>query len=110
MSDKTLKRFRKTAIWEGISFLVLLGIAMPIKYGLGNPMPVKIVGMTHGILFILYVIFLIQAAMEYDWPFKKSALAFIAALLPFGPFVFDRRLERESVAHELAEATIKEQG
>ncbi|SVE17025.1 uncharacterized protein METZ01_LOCUS469879, partial [marine metagenome] len=48
MSDKTLKRFRKTAIWEGISFLVLLGIAMPIKYGLGNPMPVKIVGMTHG--------------------------------------------------------------
>ena len=92
---KTLNRFRKIAIWEGISFLVLLGIAMPIKYGLGNPIPVRIVGLTHGILFILYVIFLIQAAMEYDWSFKKSALAFIAAFLPFGPFVFDRHLAKE---------------
>ena len=69
---------------------------MPIKYGLGNPYPVKIVGMAHGILFILYVIFLIQAAMEYDWPFKKSLLAFIAAFLPFGPFIFDRKLAKET--------------
>jgi integral membrane protein len=96
MQEKTLNRFRRIAIWEGVSFLLLLGIAMPIKYGLGNPYPVKIVGMAHGILFILYVIFLIQAAMEYDWPFKKSLLAFIAAFLPFGPFIFDRKLAKET--------------
>ncbi|MDA0347128.1 MAG: DUF3817 domain-containing protein [Verrucomicrobia bacterium] len=100
MQDKTLNRFRKVAIWEGISFLILLGIAMPIKYGLGNPIPVKVVGMIHGILFIAYVILLIQAAMEYDWPFKKSALAFAASLIPFGPFLFDRRLAKEALATE----------
>ena len=65
---------------------------MPIKYGLGNPWPVKVVGMAHGILFILYVILLIQVALEFNWPFKKSLLGFIAALLPFGPFVFERKL------------------
>lgn len=97
MSDslKTLNRFRKTAFWEGISFVLLLFIAMPIKYGLGNPWPVKVVGMAHGILFILYVLFLIQAAMAYNWPFRKSVLAFVASLLPFGPFIFDRGLEKE---------------
>lgn len=107
MSDnrKTLNRFRKTAFWEGISWVVLLFIAMPVKYGLGNEMGVKIVGPIHGLLFIAYVIFLIQAAMEYHWPLKKSALAFLASLIPFGPFVFDRRLERESESRPLANAT-----
>lgn len=110
MSDntKTLIRFRKTAFWEGVSFLLLLGIAMPIKYGLGNPYPVKVIGMAHGLLFIAYVLFLIQCAMEYDWPFKKSALAFVASLLPFGPFIFDRRLEKESSAEALADGTVKD--
>jgi integral membrane protein len=108
MNDKTLKRFRRTAIWEGVSFLLLLGIAMPIKYGLGNPIPVKVVGMTHGILFIAYVIFLIQAAMQYSWPFKKVCLAFVASIVPFGPFLFDRRLERESTEEALMDATVSE--
>ncbi len=107
-NDKILNRFRKTAFWEGVSFLLLLGIAMPIKYGLGNPYPVKVIGMAHGILFIAYVIFLIQAAMEYDWPFKKSALAFVASLVPFGPFLFDKRLERESAEGALADAPAKD--
>ena len=108
MSDKTLKRFRKTAFWEGVSFLLLLGIAMPIKYGLGNPYPVKVLGMAHGLLFVAYMVFLLQAAMEYDWPFKKSCLAFIASFLPFGPFIFDRKLERESTEEKLAEATLSD--
>ena len=107
-SNKTLTRFRKTAIWEGVSFLLLLGIAMPIKYGLGNPYPVKVIGMAHGILFIAYVIFLIQCALEYDWPFKKSALAFVASLVPFGPFIFDKRLERESAEEISADTPIND--
>jgi integral membrane protein len=100
MQDKTLNRFRKVAIWEGISWILLLFVAVPVKYGLGNPILVKIVGPIHGILFTAYVIFLIQAAMEYDWPLKKSALAFVASLLPFGPFLFDRRLAKEALATE----------
>ena len=81
---------------------------MPIKYGLGNPYPVKVVGMAHGILFIAYVILLIQCALEYDWPMKKSALAFVASLLPFGPFIFDKRLERDATDNTMANASIEE--
>ncbi|MCZ6672948.1 MAG: DUF3817 domain-containing protein [Verrucomicrobia bacterium] len=108
MPDKTLNRFRKVAIWEGTSFLVLLLVAMPIKYGLGNPWPVKVAGWAHGILFVAYVLFLFQAITEYSWSFKKSLLGFIASLLPFGPFIFDRKLERESTAANLVDATLKE--
>ena len=107
-NNKTLNRFRKTAFWEGVSFLLLLGIAMPIKYGLGNPYPVKVIGMAHGVLFIAYVIFLILAAMEYDWPLKKSVIAFLASLVPFGPFIFDKRLEQESAAGALADAPVED--
>ncbi len=106
MNDKSLKRFRKVAIWEGISFILLVFVAMPIKYGLGIPQFVRVIGMAHGILFIAYVILLIQVAIEHDWPFKKSTLGFIASLLPFGPFIFDRKLEREIIEEELIDATI----
>lgn len=106
MNDKSLKRFRKVAIWEGISFILLVFVAMPIKYGLGIPQFVRVIGMAHGILFIAYVILLIQVAIEHDWPMKKSALGFIASILPFGPFIFDRTLEREITEEELIDATI----
>ena len=95
-SKKTLNRFRKIAFWEGISWVVLLFIAMPVKYGLGNEIGVKVVGPIHGGLFVAYVIFLILAAMEYHWPLKKSAIGFLASLIPFGPFIFDKQLVRES--------------
>lgn len=109
MSDdiKTLNRFRKVAFWEGVSWVVLLFIAMPIKYGLGNEMGVKVVGPIHGGLFVAYVIFLIMAAMEYDWPFKKSALGFVASLVPFGPFIFDKQLVRESTETTPVDTTSK---
>ena len=108
MNDKSLNRFRKVAIWEGISFILLVFVAMPIKYGLGMPQFVRVIGMAHGILFIAYVILLIQVAMEYDWSGKKSALGFIASLLPFGTFIFDRKLAREITEAELVDATMGE--
>lgn len=107
MPDRTLNRFRKIAIWEGISFLLLLGIAMPIKYALGNPWPVKIVGWAHGVLFVAYVIFLFQAAAEHSWSLKKSAVAFVASLVPFGPFLFDRHLTKELAENDLLDVTLK---
>ncbi|HEU4580047.1 MAG TPA: DUF3817 domain-containing protein [Polyangiaceae bacterium] len=90
----SLERLRLIGKIEGVSFLVLLGIAMPLKYAAGLPMAVKVVGWAHGVLFVLFVASLWAARREAKLPDRLSALVFIAALLPFGPFVIDRRLEQ----------------
>lgn len=87
-------RLRIVAFLEGVSFLVLLGIAMPLKYMAGLPEAVRMVGMAHGVLFILYVVLLIQVAIEKGWSFKTSTLAFLASLIPFGTFYADAKLFR----------------
>ncbi len=94
-----LTQFRIIALAEGISFLVLLAIAMPLKYMADNPEPVRIVGWIHGGLFILYIIAVFRAAHAGRWPVKWIAEALIASLLPFGPFVFDHKLKRESTVN-----------
>ncbi|WP_342087242.1 DUF3817 domain-containing protein [Dyadobacter sp. OTU695] len=86
-----LGRLRIIAFLEGISFLVLLGIAMPLKYFAGLPQAVRVVGMAHGVLFVLFVLLLIQVAIEKSWSFKKSALSFASSLVPFGTFYADSR-------------------
>lgn len=83
--------FFKIGIAEAVSFLLLLGIAMPLKYGLGIPEAVKYTGWAHGLLFAAYVLWLFLAADEEKWGFKVVALGFIAALVPFGPFWFHKR-------------------
>lgn len=90
-----LGRLRVIGWWEGVSFLVLLGIAMPLKYFAGMPQAVRVVGMAHGVLFMLYVAAAIQAALAYDWPWKKTALVLLASVLPGGPFVVDAKILRE---------------
>jgi integral membrane protein len=89
-----LERLRWVAKIEGVSFLVLLGIAMPLKYAAGLPMAVKLVGWAHGVLFVLFLISLGYAWRKAKLPLGLSALVFISALLPFGPFVIDGRLAR----------------
>ena len=97
MQNTSLGRFRLIALLEGISFLVLLGIAMPLKYFAGMPMAVKIVGMAHGVLFLLYIALLADVAIKYKWGVKKIFLALIASVLPFGTMVFDAKvLKKES--------------
>lgn len=100
MSDnrRTIDLFRKIGIAEGISFLLLLGVAMPLKYMAGLPEAVKYTGWAHGVLFVLYCYMVIVAGQEYKWGFGKIFLAFLASLLPFGPFVFDRVFLREKPA------------
>ncbi|WP_210487667.1 DUF3817 domain-containing protein [Rufibacter aurantiacus] len=95
--DTPLNRFRSIAILEGISFLVLLIIAMPMKYLAGIPEPVKYVGWAHGVLFVLFVGLLLQVWVTYRWSFGKVVLAFVASLLPFGTFVLDRKIGQEEV-------------
>lgn len=95
MPESPIARLRLAGILEAISFLLLLGIAMPLKYIWGQPMAVRVVGMTHGILFILFCFALNGARMAHDWDLSRSAKFFVAALVPFGPFVVDRELKEE---------------
>jgi integral membrane protein len=94
-SKTSLGRFRLIGITEGYSYLILLGIAMPLKYMLGIPIAVKLVGWIHGILFILYVAALINVKFDLNWTITKSLKAFIAALIPFGTFILDKELVEE---------------
>jgi integral membrane protein len=87
-----LKLFRITAYLEGTSFLVLLLIAMPLKYYWEMPMAVRIVGSAHGALFVAYCVLLAAMWSKYRWSVKIVALAFISAFLPAGPFVFDHKV------------------
>ena len=88
----SVRQFKIVAILEGVSFLVLLGIAMPLKYVFGLPATTQIVGMAHGILFIAYVLMVVIIRKQLDWNLKTTALALTASVLPFGPFVVDRKL------------------
>lgn len=93
-----LGRLRLVGLLEGLSFVLLLGVAMPLKYLAGEPGAVRVVGMAHGVLFIAYLAAILQAHVEYGWAWKKSALLVLASVLPFGPFVADRKLLREDDA------------
>src|SRR5690606_39635762 len=68
----SIGRLRVIGWWEGVSFLVLLGVAMPLKYLAGQPAAVQVVGMAHGVLFLLYVFAAVQAAVEHGWTVKRT--------------------------------------
>lgn len=87
-----LSRLRLVGILEGISFLLLLGVAMPLKYLADQPLAVRYVGMAHGVLWLLYLLALVPVALDHRWSVKTIALAVIASLLPAGPFVFDAKV------------------
>lgn len=91
----SLHLFRKVALAEGISYIVLLFIAMPLKYWVGLPLAVKYVGWVHGLLFVLYIACLIMAWQERKWSFGKVVVLFIASLLPFVPFYVEKKLKEE---------------
>lgn len=88
-----LNRFRLISFLEGISYIVLLFIAMPLKYFASMPLAVKFVGMAHGVLFILFVILLFESVKKYKWNLLFATKLFIAALLPFGTFFMDKKLQ-----------------
>ena len=90
----TLPLFRTVGLLEGISYLVLLIVAMPLKYLADMPLAVTIVGGMHGGLFVAYVALATLMALVYRWPMGRLAYALLASILPTGPFWFDRHLQR----------------
>jgi integral membrane protein len=90
-----IKHLRIIGIAEGISYLVLLFICMPLKYIFKLDMPVKINGWIHGVLFVLLAIAIIRVWVLRKWPFKRAFTAGVASLLPFGTFWFDKSLKIE---------------
>ena len=96
----SLRRLLLVGIAEGISFLFLLGVAMPLKHAAGQPLFVKYGGWAHGLLFILFLMTIVQAWADRAISFKQAVLAFIASLLPFGPFILDRKLKAQAQAEE----------
>jgi integral membrane protein len=79
---------------EGVSYLLLLGIAMPMKYFFGMPLAVKSVGMAHGVLFIAYCLLLALQMRANKWNLLFGIYLFVATLIPFGTFVTDRKLAK----------------
>ncbi|MFP2961531.1 DUF3817 domain-containing protein [Myxococcus sp. 1LA] len=98
MLNTPLGRFRAVALAEGLSVIALFFIAMPLKYAAGMPQAVKFTGWVHGLLFVLYLFALMEAAIVHRWSFLRVVGGVFASLLPFGTFVFEARLRREAAA------------
>ena len=94
MSEKPLKRFRFMGLLEGSSLLILLFLAMPLKYFFGFPEAVRVVGSIHGFLFVSYCLFIAYMTFIVRWPFLYSVIAVIVAFIPFGNILFDSKLKK----------------
>lgn len=94
-STKTFSLFRKVAMAEGVSFLVLLLIAMPLKYALDQPLAVKVVGYAHGFLFVAFMILAFAVKAEYNRTWGWGVKAFLASLIPFGTFYMEKYWKAE---------------
>lgn len=90
----SMGRLRLVAFIEGISYLVLVGVGMPLKYAMGMPLPVRVLGMTHGVLFIAFCLALLMVLLEARLTFVRSVITFLSSLVPFGTFVIDGYLKR----------------
>lgn len=90
-----LQKFRLINKIEGISFIILLFIAMPMKYSFGYPMATKVVGMLHGLLVFAFIYQIIEAKKEAGFTLKETALYTILSLIPFGSFYTDKLLAKK---------------
>jgi len=89
------KILRITAFLEGLSYLLLLFIAVPLKYGGGDDILVKILGMPHGLLFMIYLALAFSLRKEYSWKWWQTFIILVAAIVPFGTFYVDKKYFRK---------------
>ena len=91
--SSSVGRLRLIGYLEGISLLILVGIAVPLKYMYANPALVKAIGPVHGILFLLFVFNTLQVGIEQRWRFAKTTWkVLVACIIPFGTFYIDRKI------------------
>lgn len=89
-----LRWLRTIGFIEGVSTLMLFGIAMPLKYAADIPIAVTVAGSVHGGLFMVYLATILWVMVVYRWPLFRGVALLAASILPFGPFVMDRRIPR----------------
>ena len=89
--------FRVISYLEGISYILLLFIGVPLKYFGGNEILVKTLGMPHGILFIAYILMAFFIKPNYKWTNREFAMILIASVIPFGTFMVDRKYLKNSI-------------
>lgn len=93
-----INAFRYLGRFEAMSFLLLLCVAMPLKYYADYPVGVRIMGPIHGGLFVIYCFMAFWLAIDHEWPGSKHMMAYVAAIIPFGTFLFEHRyLKKEDV-------------
>lgn len=95
---KTFSWFRKVAFAEGVSFLVLLLVAMPLKYLANLPMAVTVVGGLHGLLFVSFIVLAYMVKEEHNKKFNWLVKAGLASIIPFGTFYMDKEWKKEEAA------------
>jgi integral membrane protein len=98
----SVRTFEVVAVLEGVSYLALLGVAMPLKYVAGVAMATRIVGLSHGLLFLAYAVVLLDLFSNRRWPYRTLWLGLLAGALPAGSFFFARHLRRNERPAALA--------
>ena len=94
-SIKIINHLRLVGFIEGLSYIVLLFISMPLKYLANLPQAVKVNGWLHGVLFVWFLVALLAAWIHQKWSFKKVFIAGLASFIPFGTFWFDKQLRKD---------------
>ncbi|MDA9262337.1 DUF3817 domain-containing protein [bacterium] len=84
--------FRIVGFLEGVSYLLLMGIGMPLKYFSNDPSWIKALGMPHGVLFVAYIILAFLIKDEQKWSLKQFGIVCLASVIPFGTFYVDRKM------------------
>jgi integral membrane protein len=102
-NDRFSRSFVPISFAEGVSFLVLLGLAMPLKYAANLPIAVSITGMVHGVLFIGYVLLAMGSRRELGWSASRLAWILVMGVLPAGAFYAERSVKAELAGARVAE-------
>jgi integral membrane protein len=95
MQGHSARTFEAVAWLEGLSYLVLLAVAMPLKYVAGMPMATRVVGLVHGLAFLGYTVVVVDALATGRWSRRTAALGLLAGILPAGTFVFVSHVRRQ---------------
>jgi len=93
-----IKSFKIISYLEGISYLLILFVTMPLKYIFASPQPNQVVGMAHGFLFILYIAVAFLVKTKLNWNFKTLIIVLLCSIIPFGTFWMDKKYLRQEKA------------